>query len=109
MHTLGEACHHAKGEAPRFWRWPVATRNGARIGLAPKPNSALATSRSCYASPPRGWGGSMSKPQRYWLGLFYGAVFVLGAAYSVFQHQEAIYWLTDSMKEIFAFLPLLIL
>jgi len=51
----------------------------------------------------------MSKPQRFRLGLLYGAVFLLGAAYSVFQHQEAINWLTDSMKEIFAFLLLLIL
>ena len=55
----------------------------------------------------------MSKAQRFRLGLFYGAVFVLGAAYGVFEHQkQAIDWLTDSLpliKEILPFFLLLIL
>jgi hypothetical protein len=55
----------------------------------------------------------MSKAQRFRLGLFYGAVFVLGAAYGVFEHQkQAIDWLTDSLpliKEILPFSLLLIL
>ena len=55
----------------------------------------------------------MSKAQRFWLGLFYGAVFALGAAYGIFEHQkQAIDWLTDSLpliKEILPFFLLLIL
>src|SRR5262249_44676307 len=67
-----------------------------------------------YASPLRGSGGAfMSKEQRFWLGLVYGAVFVLGAAYGIFEHQkQAFDWLTDSlplMKEILPFSLLLIL
>jgi len=37
----------------------------------------------------------MSKAQ--WLGLLYGAIAVLGAAYGVFGHQHAV---ADSMKEV---------
>jgi hypothetical protein len=59
----------------------------------------------------------MSKAQGFRLGLFYGGVFVLGAAYGVFEHQkQAIDWLTDSinrvsvhMKELLPFSVLLIL
>jgi hypothetical protein len=55
----------------------------------------------------------MSKERRFWLGLVYGAVFVLGAAYGIFEHQKrAVDWLTDSLpliKEILPFLLLLIL
>jgi hypothetical protein len=64
--------------------------------------------------PPLGFRGAlMSKAQRFWFGLSYGAVFVLGAAYGVFEHQEqAIEWVTHSLpliKEILTFLLLLIL
>jgi len=46
--------------------------------------------------PPVGLGdGFMSKAQ--WLGLLYGAIAVLGAAYGVFGHQHAV---ADSMKEV---------
>jgi len=46
--------------------------------------------------PPVGLGdGFMSKAQ--WLGLLYGAIAVLGAAYAVFGHQHAV---ADSMKEV---------
>jgi uncharacterized membrane protein HdeD (DUF308 family) len=56
----------------------------------------------------------MSKPQRFWLGLLYGAVFVLGAAYAFFQHRDAINWPTVNwptvpMKETFPYLLLLVL
>jgi hypothetical protein len=55
----------------------------------------------------------MSKAQRFWLGLLYGGVFVLGAAYGTFEHQkQAIEWVTHSLphiKEILPFLLLLIL
>jgi hypothetical protein len=59
----------------------------------------------------------MSKAQRYRLGLLYGAMPVLGAAYAVFEQQRAIDWLTDSikgislplMKEILPFFLLLVL
>ena len=51
----------------------------------------------------------MSKPQRFWLGLLYGAVFVLGAAYGVFQHRDAINWPTVPLKEAFPYLLLLVL
>jgi hypothetical protein len=55
----------------------------------------------------------MSKEQRFWLGLVYGAVFVFGAAYGIFEHQKkAIDWLTNSLpliKEILPFFLLLIL
>ena len=55
----------------------------------------------------------MSKAQKFRLGFFYGAVFILGAAYGVFEHQkQAIDWLTDSLpliKEILPFSLLLIL
>src|SRR6185369_10997184 len=45
--------------------------------------------------PPVGLGdGFMSKAQ--WLGLLYGAIAVLGAAYGVFGHQHAV----ASMKEV---------
>ena len=69
---------------------------------------------TCYASPPRGSGGAfMSKEKRFRLGLLYGAVFVLGAAYGIFEHQrQAVDWLTDSLpliKEILPFFLLLIL
>ena len=40
----------------------------------------------------------MGKAQRFRLGLVYGAIAVLGAAYGIFQHQQAIDWVTDSMK-----------
>jgi hypothetical protein len=51
--------------------------------------------------PLYGSGGAlMSKAQRFRLGLLYGAIFVLGAAYGVFEQQRAIDWLTDSMKGI---------
>src|SRR5262249_28506877 len=55
-----------------------------------------------------GWGAFMGKAQRFKLGLLYGVIAVLGAAYGVFQHQKAINWLIDSMKDIFPFLLLLI-
>jgi zinc transporter ZupT len=42
----------------------------------------------------------MSKAQRFRLGLLYGAMAVLGAAYGVYQQQRAIDWLTDSMKQV---------
>jgi TRAP-type C4-dicarboxylate transport system permease small subunit len=42
----------------------------------------------------------MSKAQRFWLGLLYGAMAILGAAYGVFEQQQAIDRLTHSMKEI---------
>jgi hypothetical protein len=42
----------------------------------------------------------MSTAQRFWLGLFYAAVGVLGAAYGVFEQQQAIDWLTYSMKGV---------
>jgi len=51
----------------------------------------------------------MSKPQRFWLGLLYGAVFVLGAAYGIFQHRDAINWPAIPMKETFPYLLLLVL
>jgi TRAP-type C4-dicarboxylate transport system permease small subunit len=55
----------------------------------------------------------MSKERRFWLGLVYAAVFVLGAAYGVFEHQkQAVDGLTDSLpliKEILPFFVLLIL
>ena len=47
--------------------------------------------------PLYGSGGAfMSKTQRYRLGLLYAAIFVLGAAYGVFDHID---WSTDSMRE----------
>jgi len=51
--------------------------------------------------PVYGWGGAfMSKAQRFrWLGLPYGAMAVLGAAYGVFEQQHAV-GLADSMKEL---------
>ena len=62
---------------------------------------------------PGSGGAFMSKAQRFRLRLFYGAVFILGAAYGVFEHQkQAIDWLTDSLpliKEILPFSLLLIL
>jgi hypothetical protein len=43
----------------------------------------------------------MSKAQRFrWLGLPYGAMAVLGAAYGVFEQQHAVDRLADSMKEL---------
>ena len=51
----------------------------------------------------------MSKPQRFWIGLLYAAVFVLGAAYSLFQHRDAINWPTVPIKETLPFSLLLIL
>jgi hypothetical protein len=55
----------------------------------------------------------MSTAQRFWFGLSYGAVFVLGAAYGIFEHQkQAIEWVTHSLpliKEILPFFLLLIL
>jgi hypothetical protein len=45
-------------------------------------------------------GAFMIKAQRFRLGLLYGAICVLGAAYGVYQQQRAIDWLTDSMKEV---------
>jgi len=43
----------------------------------------------------------MSKAQRFrWLGLLYGAMAVLGAAYGVFEQQHAVDRLTNSMKEV---------
>jgi hypothetical protein len=62
----------------------------------------------CFSSI-GGWGASMSKPQRFWVGLLYGAVFVLGAAYGVFQHRDAINWPTVPLKETFPYLLLLVL
>src|SRR5262245_15497810 len=49
----------------------------------------------CFRST---FGGLMGKAQRFRLGLVYGAIAVLGAAYGIFQHQQAIDWVTDSMK-----------
>jgi hypothetical protein len=51
----------------------------------------------CYSSALR-FGGVMGKAQRFRLALLYGAIAVLGAAYGVFEHQQAIDWVTDSMK-----------
>jgi hypothetical protein len=42
----------------------------------------------------------MSKAQRFRLGLLYGAICTLGAAYGFYQQQRAIDWLTDSMKKL---------
>jgi hypothetical protein len=42
----------------------------------------------------------MSTAQRFRLGLLYAAMAVLGAAYGVFEQQQAIDWLTDSMKDV---------
>jgi hypothetical protein len=42
----------------------------------------------------------MSKAQRFRLGLLYAAMPVLGAAYGFFEQQQAIDWLTNSMKEV---------
>ena len=51
-------------------------------------------------------GKFMAKPQGVQLGLLYGAVFVLGAASAVFEHQkEAIDWVTDSLPLIEEILP----
>ena len=41
-----------------------------------------------------------SKAQRFRLGLLYGAICALGAAYGFYQQQRAIDWLTDSTKEL---------
>jgi hypothetical protein len=41
----------------------------------------------------------MSKAQRFWLGLLYGAIAVLGAAYGVFEQPQAIDRLANSMKQ----------
>jgi hypothetical protein len=42
----------------------------------------------------------MSTAQRFRLGLFYAAVALLGAAYGVFEQQQALDWLTSSMKGV---------
>jgi hypothetical protein len=47
----------------------------------------------------------MSKAQSFRLGLLYVAIAVLGAAYAVFEHQQAIGRFTGSMKEVW--LPLM--
>ena len=44
-------------------------------------------------------GAFMSKPQRFRLALFYGAIAVLGAAYGVFEQPQAIDRLANSMKQ----------
>ena len=41
----------------------------------------------------------MSKTQRFRLGLLYGAIAVLGAAYSIFEQPQAIDRLANSMKQ----------
>ena len=47
----------------------------------------------------------MSKAQRFRLGLLYGAIAVVGAAYGVFEQPQAIDRFTDSLKEVW--LPLM--
>jgi hypothetical protein len=42
----------------------------------------------------------MHTVKRFRLGLFYVAIAVLGAGYGVLEQQEAIDWLTSSMKEL---------
>src|SRR5262249_27042482 len=60
---------------------------------------------TAYGSSKAG-GAFMSKEQRSWLGLVYGAVFVFGAAYGIFEHQKkAIDWLTNSLPLIKEILP----
>lgn len=53
------------------------------------------------------WGGAfMDKGQTFKLGFVYGAVFVLGAAYGLFEHQtEAIDWVNGSLPLIEEMLP----
>ena len=63
------------------------------------------------------WGAFMSKAQRFRLGLLYGAIAVLGAAYGVFEQPQSIDRFANSMdgillplmKEILPFSLLLIL
>ena len=71
----------------------------------------------CFSSIGGLGGAFMSKPQRYRLGLLYGAIALLGAAYGVLQQPQAIDRFANSMhgvwlplmKEILPFSLLLIL
>src|SRR5262245_61867395 len=105
-HSPVEACQRLHFGQPWLDAHPLAPQTPSTGEQTGSPDVL------CF--PSTGFGGAcMSKGQRFWLGLVYGAVFVLGAAYGIFEHQkQAVDWLTDALpliKEILPFFLLLIL